>query len=188
MARLHINLAEGILEVEGKEEFVKKVYNDHKDKLDNLKSIPKTSPTTTKGFSDSKKDMVSKPPKNISRSKRKKSNGTPSLNKDLHLEKGDRESSLKDYYDKMNPTTNLEKNLIFVSYLEDVADMENIGLNQIYTCYRSVDTKIPTAFKQSIADTSSKKYGWLDTASFEDIKLSTLGRNELKKFPRAIDK
>lgn len=182
MARIRINYAGITFEVEGEEEFVKKEYKEFKEEIDGFKDKLEKQPDT-QGIKDTKKEKITK--KTQIPSKKKKQNDKPTLDKSLDLSKSKRESGLKEYYDKMQPRSFVEKNLIFVAYLEDIAQLKGIGINQIYTCYAHVNSKFPIAFKQSIADTSSKRYGLLDTTSFDDIKLSIIGRNKLKKFPRS---
>lgn len=186
MTRLLIDIINGILEVEGEEEFVNKIYNDYKDNLASLKNSAKTKVAAKEAPQEAKRSSSTK--KRTSISKKPKSNNIPSYVKDLDLTKGDREKSLKEYYKEKGSKSYAEKNLVFVAYLEEIANIKGIGLNHIYTCYRDVNSRIPTAFKQSIADTSSKK-GWLNTTSFEDIKLSILGKNYvLQDLPQETEK
>ncbi|AKM82361.1 TPA: hypothetical protein DD449_04685 [Candidatus Berkelbacteria bacterium] len=84
--------------------------------------------------------------------------------------------SLKSFYSSKKPQSALEKNAIFIYYLDKIASIKNINLNHIYTCYKEVGEKLPQALKQSLADTSSKK-GWIDTKSMSDIKITIKGES-----------
>jgi hypothetical protein len=74
----------------------------------------------------------------------------------------------------------LEKNAVFVYYLSKIANIKNINLNHIYSCYKEVGAKLPQALKQSLADTSSKK-GWIDTKSMSDIKITLKGEGLVER-------
>jgi hypothetical protein len=87
-------------------------------------------------------------------------------------------STLKEYFDQFVSRTNFERNLIFVSYLQDVRGLAVVTLDQIYTSYREVNVKVPEALDDSLYDTNRKK-GWLDTSSLSGITLTTRGRNYL---------
>ena len=56
---------------------------------------------------------------------------------------------------------------------------EPISYNHIYSCYRWLDEKFPSAFTQSVRETKRKK-GWLNYSSMGDIKVSPKGMNHIK--------
>lgn len=186
MTKLHIDITNGILEVEGEEEFVNKIYQDYKAELVSLKTTQISPKVIEKPLPD---DKISSDTKSIKQSSTKgKSKGLKesyALIKDLDLNKGDRDASLKDYYKEKSPSSFVDKNVVFVFYLKKIASVPKVTLNHIYTCYEEVGSRKPSAFKQSIADTSSKK-GYLDTASFEDIKVSIRGENLIKSLPLSV--
>jgi len=186
MTKLHIDLTNGILEVEGEEEFVNKIYNDFKDELAGLKTLKRSPKISEKDRSGDKPDLEIKDTKQSPiKGKSKGSKESYTLIKDLDLTKGDREASLKDYYKEKSPSSFVDKNVVFVFYLKKIANVSKVTLNHIYTCYEEVGSRKPSAFKQSVADTSSKK-GYLDTASFEDINVSIRGENLIKALPQSV--
>jgi len=73
----------------------------------------------------------------------------------------------------------LEKNVVFVYYLQNIVSVQGITPNHIYTCYKNVGSKVPTALRQSLLDTASLK-GWLDTSNLDEVKLATPGENYIE--------
>jgi len=175
MTKLKIDLRSGILEVEGEEAFVREVYQDYKDKVsqDNFTPInepdrEETEPTTTRTKPHKVKNNNAK-----TGSKRKESY---QIVKDLELSVKGGKEALKSFYAKKVPTSAMQRNAVFVYYLEKVAKVNGVGVNHIYTCYKDVNEKVPGALRQSLLDTSFKK-GWIDTKSMEGITITTHGEN-----------
>lgn len=176
MTKLHIDLANGILEVEGEEEFVKIIYDDFKKQLATFKTTPITS-----GRNEPKRPVIesasdAKHKRQTLRSKSGNSKESYTLIKDINFTKTDTNQSLKEFYKAKSPNTFAEKNAVFVYYLKNIINVSKVTLDYIYTCYDEVGSRKPDAFKQSIADTSSKK-SWLNTTSFDDITISLRGQN-----------
>ncbi len=171
-AKLHIDLEQGTIEVEGGEEFVREIYRDFKDRIS--KSAPSVAKKTN-GGQEAKKEV---PPTHKPKAKQPKKEPL-TIVKELDLAaKGDK-PSLKDFYSGYNVRSNWERNLIFLYYLETIPKIASITTDHIFTCYRHVSAKIPKAFKQSLFDTASEK-GWIDTSSLDDIKLTTQGMNYME--------
>lgn len=175
--KIKIDIGQGIIEAEGDEQFVKSIYNDFKDRLN--------APAARSG-SGSGKRRGSKPKvaNNDGSEKPKKAktknSDTPSLVKDLDLTGGKDYPSLRDFYGEYAPKSNMEKNLIFAYYLQHKASHSNIGVDEIYTCYRNiVKLKVPKALTQSLIDTSARK-GWIDTKSLSDLKVPIAGMNHIE--------
>lgn len=174
MTKLKIDLRSGVLEVEGEEAFVREVYQDYKDKVsqDNFTPIPDT-------------DREEAEPKTTPKQPKAKNNGSKTgskrkesyqIVKDLELSAKNGKEALKTFYAKKSPTTAMQRNAVFVYYLEKVAKIGGVGVNHIYTCYKDVNEKVPGALRQSLLDTSFKK-GWIDTKSMENITITTHGEN-----------
>lgn len=84
------------------------------------------------------------------------------MNKDLDLcPKG--KKSFRNFYEEKQPTTNIEFNVVAVYYMEKILSKEEITIGDVYTCYKNVDRKVPSALKQSLTDTSSSRYGYITT-------------------------
>lgn len=158
MAKVKIDLQNKFLEIEGEENFVADIYSQ-----------------SQKLFAhDLATEAVDK--SNIIVKRQHKSG---SLKESYTIIKNidfNDPQSLKSFYSSKKPQSALQKNAIFVYYLDKIAVIKNINLNHIYTCYKEVGEKMPQALKQSLADTSSKK-GWVDTKSMADIKITIKGES-----------
>ena len=151
MAKIKIDIPSGIFEAEGDEQFIREIYRDYQ--------AERTS-GTIKQIKKANKDENPKE--------------SYSIVKDINLSM-DR-TTLKDFYSSKNPQTALERNVVFVYFLQKISDLEKITIGHIYTCYKDLSIKPPEKLRQSLADTSSKK-GWLDTSSMSDIKISLKGES-----------
>lgn len=174
MTKLKIDLRSGVLEVEGEEAFVREVYQDHKDKVSQDNFTPISEP-----------DRVENEPKTHAKAQKIKNNGSKvgsrrkeayHIVKDLDLSAKGEKEALKSLYEKKSPSSAMQRNAVFVYYLEKVAKVSGVGVDHIYTCYKNVNEKVPGALRQSLLDTSFKK-GWIDTKSMENITITTLGEN-----------
>ena len=100
--------------------------------------------------------------------------------KNLDLVGGGKKESLSAMLERLKPKSNFERNLIFVHYLSEVCGIERVTHDHVYTCYHmTLGLKIPAQLRQSLWDMSSR-HGWLDTASLEDISVTTDGINYLE--------
>ena len=172
MTKLRIDLFNSTVEVDGEESFVRLVYDDFKGQLAgagqkvaiNIQKPTEGHSPLTEAVSLAKKPIDKRPKASFS------------IIKDLDLSSNNDKPSLREFYASRSPRSALECNAVFVYYLQQIANVKPIAIDHIYSCYKALNLKYPNALKQSIADTSSRK-GWLDTSSFEDIKLATPGEN-----------
>jgi hypothetical protein len=184
ITKIHINIKQGIIEAEGSEDFVEKIYEDFKERI-KFKAEPEHEEDAIKG-SDAKSSSTNprsaKAPKKQSAQKPKSKGGAmdASLVKDLDLTGGGENESLREFCAKYVIKTNLERNLVFTYYLANVLKIEEIGINHLFTCYRNIpSTKLPGNLKQSIYDTSSK--GWIAVRSIDsDISVPVMGLNHIE--------
>ena len=200
-AKIRVSLKDGILEAEGSEAFIEKLYSDFKDLvtysqhplvMERTELVITETPGLASSSEPAEAKAVAAPlkidaPK--SKPKSKKSSATePTLLKDFNLAGTDNYPGLRDFYAKYSVKTNMERNLVFTYYLSKVMGVESVGLNHIFSCYRNiVGVKIPGNLKQSLYDTSSK--GWLSISSIEDdIATSIMGINHIEHdLPKAGD-
>jgi hypothetical protein len=70
----------------------------------------------------------------------------------------------------------MEKNTVFVYYMQKKLNLTGITVDHIYTCYKNGNIRVPGALVQSILDTSNRK-GWLNTRRTDDISVTTQGEN-----------
>jgi hypothetical protein len=179
-AKLRIDLSQGLIEAEGSESFLLALYNDFKERLRvPTKAFEKPAekvgePASPAQANNQPKSAVS----NGAAKSRKKSRDSQTFVKELDLSKG-KSGRLKDFYERYVVKTNLERNLVFVYYMQNELDMSGSTDDHVYTCYRNVSAKLPGALRQSLLDTASRN-GWIDTSDMANIRLATAGINHLE--------
>lgn len=98
---------------------------------------------------------------------------------------------LKSFYTEKSPGPALEKNLVFVYYLQKIAKVQAIGVDHVYSCYKDVKAKVPENLKQSLLNTAFSK-GWIDTKSMDNMTVTVPGENfvehDLPKVKEKIEK
>jgi hypothetical protein len=179
--KIRIDLSQGIIEAEGNEDFVRMVYRDFKEQIQAAKEEveKRTRPLVRK-----KKRKEEKPKK---KKVARKIKSTAKLVRDLNLAGGDGKASLRDFFKRYSPGTDMERNLIFIYYLQEILGLTEIAPDHVFTCYRDRRIKVPKNLEGSLLNTSHKK-GWIDTASYEDIKVTVSGMNYLEHdMPKASE-
>ncbi len=180
MTKLKIDLKSGLLEVEGEENFVRGVYTDYKDVLTlaiSRRSEERLQETTVAVASHDEapgleaKKKIDKLPKQTKR----KSMESYKMLGDLNLNPQDG-ISLRDFIDCKDPTDAQETNAAVVFYLQKKLNITMITPDHIYTCYKSITKKVPTALLQSLKDTMRRK-AWIDVSDMTKIHLTTAGEN-----------
>ncbi|MDH4656011.1 hypothetical protein [Pseudomonas sp. BN606] len=192
-AKLRIDLSQGLIEVEGTEDFILEIYGDFKERLGQVAPstptpvsrtveapIPLQEPTPVvpSTASTSKATKPAAPRASNSSPSRKVKRNEPKFLSDLDLTKG-KLGRLKDFHGTYAPKTNMEHNLIFTYFLKDGLDFEEINEDHLFTCYRATSIKIPKALRQSVLDTAQTK-GWVETDPTGVIRLTIAGRNHLE--------
>lgn len=94
--------------------------------------------------------------------------------KDLDLRNIDGQS-FKDFVEEKTPSSAIEFNAVSVYYLKETLELEGVTINHINTCYKEVKRRPPGDLLQSIRDTSSNKYGYIDYSDSSDIKIPHRG-------------
>lgn len=180
-AKLRIDISQGLLEVEGSDQLVREIYADFKDQLHGPTSSPTAKSTKPLGKTPSPKSDEGSTDQRSSGRKKASSGGTqPSIVKDLDLSgKAKKVERLKDFHASFTINSNLERNLVFMYYLQHKIEVSPITPDHVFTCYRDVGVKVPTALVQSLRDTSNRR-GWLDTANTNDLKVTVPGMNHLE--------
>lgn len=172
--KLHIDLSGGVLDVEGDSALIREIYSDFKNRLNSTRS----------GLSRDKDDASVRPeinpkprPRKRASAKRPTENGgdgvvadSPKLDKNLDT------SRLGAFAGQFEPKTNPERILIFLKYMVDEIGVEKPNTDQVYTCFKKMGGKIPTAFAQAFYDTSSRN-GFIDFRSPTDIEITIAGEN-----------
>lgn len=116
--------------------------------------------------------------KSPSPARKRSGNSTPSLVKDLNL-RPDNDPAFETFVAEKNPTSNHERNVVAVYYLEKVLDLDAVSLDHVFTCYRDRSWRIPSDLRNSVALTASRK-GWLDSSDSNDLRVTAHGLNAVE--------
>lgn len=176
--KLHINLSQGIIDIEGEPELVKEVYSDFKSRLlEAAANPPEASGSASSATNDD--DEPSKPKRKRRGPTKRKSNGeqdstgissdSPKLDKHLDT------AGLQEFYAGYTVKNHPERILTFLKFLTDVAGVDGPNSDQVFTCYKAVNEKMPIAFAQAFRDTSGK--GYIDLKSSTDMPVTIAGDN-----------
>lgn len=149
--KLHINVPQGIVDIEGDPDLVREVYADFRDRL--LDKLINTSENPIKNGSsaeDKKSPHKRKRRPLVKKAKQAAADDNaidphnPKLDKDLDL------SQLRNFYDRYEPKNNAEKILVFAKFLIDELKIDKPNTDQFYSCFEELKEKIPTAFAQGV--------------------------------------
>lgn len=183
-AKLHINIAQGVIDVEGDADLVREVYGDFRDRLlaqqipeqidDNQPDLPKTR------VEDKPSKRRSKPKLTARKSSSADGAGNGILADAPKRDKNLDTSDLREYYNQFQASSHPEKILIFLKFLHENLGIEDPNTDQVYTCYESVSERVPKAFAQAFRDASGRKFGFIDFNSPTDIKITVHGNNYFK--------
>lgn len=183
-AKLHINISQGVIDIEGDPDLVREIYADFREQL----LAGSMAPGQTRGEPDEADDAEDTPkPRAKSKRKvaaRKRTNGDeagPSVNVDVpKLDRDLDTSKLAAFYGQYNPKNHSEKILIFLSFLIDELGVESPNTDQVYTCYIKANERVPKAFAQAFRDTSGKSFGYIEYKSGTELRITTAGANHFK--------
>lgn len=176
--KFHINVSQGIIDIEGEPDVVREIYADFKDKLlsqfgnwaDDTAESP-TTPETPAPKATLQRRAPSRKRAKVETEEIGVDADKPKLDKDLDT------SKLADFYGQFEPKNNPEKILVFSKFLTEELGIESPTTDQIYTCYLALKEKIPKVFSQAFRDTGGKKYGYIDYKAPSDIKVTIMGTN-----------
>jgi hypothetical protein len=180
--KLHINMSLGVLEVEGDPILVREIYDDFKEHLLNgIKIAPKAGVAgATVPASQASGESTQKVKSKRKAAPKKKSgadddsNGIsadqPKLDKNLDT------SGLQTFYGGFEPKNHSEKILIFLKFMIETLGIDHPNTDQVFTCYKAVNEKMPQAFKQAF-HTANTQHGYIDFKSSSDISIPIAGDN-----------
>ena len=191
-AKLHIDMSQGVISIEGDPDLVREIYRDFKDHL--AAGAQKPNPSHAHIQPPAHKPAVQVEPEAKPKSKprasvKKKSDSVenasgvnpnaPKLDKSIDT------SGLAAFYGQYEPKNNSEKILIFLKYLSDNLGIEEPNTDHVYTLFKKMRDKIPKAFAQAFHDTGNK-HGFIDfNGPAATIKVTIAGDNhfnhDLKK-------
>lgn len=172
--RIKISVGNAFLEIEGTEDYIERKLKDIPSFDSLIKRLSEAAPSVpTVG-------EAVKPRREVKQVKKKKSISKVRMNytvlPDLDLTAKNDIPSLTNFYSEKKPANAMESNVLFVYYLKNLKNIEKVGLNHIYTCYKATKKKTPKALYQSLADTRKAK-GWIITTDMDDIRIGIAGEN-----------
>lgn len=165
-AKLHIDMSQGVISIEGDPNLIREIYADFKDRLVTSAQKPDGAVRPPPHPPAAQTEPESKPkakPRAPARKKRhdavENSSGinsnAPKLDKSIDT------SGLAAFYGRYEPKNNAEKILIFSKFLSDELGLEEPNTDQVYTLFKKSGEKIPKAFAQAFHDAGSK-HGFID--------------------------
>lgn len=98
--------------------------------------------------------------------------------KDLNLKpKG--KKSLDEFAEIKKPSSHYEKCTVSAYYLKHELVLSAITESHVYTCFKHMKWRVPANLSNALAYTASR-HGWLDTSNLQDIKVTTMGENQVE--------
>ena len=179
-AKLHINIPEGVIDIEGTPELVREVYADLKSILLNSKDYsPKKA---SKGAAETNIAKPGKVKRSVAPRKRTpvKQDGTGIDARSPKLDKSLDTSRLGTFYNQFEPKNHPEKILIFLKFLVEELGIESPNTDQVYTCYQAANERVPKAFSQAFRDASGRNFGYIDYNSPTELLVTTAGSNHFR--------
>lgn len=186
-AKLHINISQGVIDIEGDPDLVREIYSDFKDQLfaGGMARAPLRDDVAEAGAGeDTAKPRTKLKRKPTTKKRSDGSNGddagptvspdSPKLDKNLDL------SSLPAFYDRYEATNNPQKILVFLKFMNDELGIVKPNTDQFYTCFEKVNARVPQVFAQAFRDASGRKFGYIDYKSATDVTITTAGSNYFK--------
>lgn len=186
--KLTINLRDGVLDVEGSEQFVREIYGDFKGEVAKRKSLDATSGLRIEAPQMTVEQVKAAIP---NETEKKRADGKasghklrggkfkPAFDPNLDLK------GLSEFYNSLKPQNVPEQILIFVMFLKEHLEMEVCTAHHVYTCFYSVRdrTKIPTAFAQAFYNTVARTH-YIQVPSLSEISVTILGGNHFEEMKK----
>lgn len=185
--KLVINLIEGIVEVEGTEDFVRFIYQDFKENLS--KQVIVNQPVSLPLRHEPEQRLLAKedkePPKKTAEAprrspasgeKKKQNSGAykPTFNSKINL------TGLETFYDELKPENNTECIVVFAAFLRDRVQTPKCSANDLFTCFFTLKskTKIPTDMPQAIKNAKHRTH-FIEYETIDSIEITSAGDNWL---------
>jgi hypothetical protein len=192
-AKFKINVKEGVVELEGNENFVDK----HLDKFEEIfkvaireaitpelgynssstnASSSLLSPTIQKGYDDTQSLQLIKKHNNSKHTIKQSGSLSPVP---VDLKANEDKLGLREFYSEKKPVSHYEKAVVFVYYLTKFNKQTQIKYGEILSCYEEVEEKKPSI--NDIVKNSMRYKGWLEQGSDKlTTRLTISGENFVK--------
>jgi hypothetical protein len=190
--KLHINITQGIIDAEGDQDFVWRVYEDFRDRLGSIPNLSSTPVSEEEGRGEPPETASSSSPaedtpkKRSSRRKLAPAQASGTANKEKvagitghkpRILNNLDTTGLKEFLSQYKLTNNINIIVVLTRFLE-TKTITPASLDAYFTCYRDAGLKLPEAFGQAFSDVRSKK-GFIDFTGPDDITLTIRGTNHL---------
>ena len=184
MAELQLSIKIGNVDMnlQGEGELVYKIFKELRDGglgVLSQKPISDDFADTSSGLGTEElnQDDTPAPEKKSQRTKKKGSPKQPQLVKNLDLSGKDvGKSSLKEFVTEKAPSTNIERTAVFIYYLQNTLELEDISIDYVFSCYKDVNARLPANLQQNLTDTASSRYGYIEVNSGK-YTVTTIGSN-----------
>jgi hypothetical protein len=138
--KLHINISQGLIEVEGDADFVREIYADYRDQLLNGERMAPISAPPKQGAGTEADDSANPRPKPRHRAAPKRKavgddQGPKVIADQPKLDKNLDTSGLPAFFGQFEAKNNAEKILIFLKFMNDELQIVPPNTDQFYTCF-----------------------------------------------------
>lgn len=86
--------------------------------------------------------------------------------------------SLQDFFARSGQKNQNEAILAIVYWLQEIAKVDTVGFDQVFTSFRLLGEKVPGSFGGKVSQTGSK--GWLKDTKSNNVTLSVAGTNHVE--------
>ena len=86
--------------------------------------------------------------------------------------------SLPDFADQKKPNNMQNQSMVIIYWLRHHANCAEIGISQIYTCFKQMGWKAPPNLRKQLHNISFKKK-WLDTSDVENVSMTITGEQHV---------
>lgn len=129
-SRLVVDLSSGHLEVTGSEELVKHIFNEFRAEIASRGArLPKADEVRVDDGRPSRETPNKK-------GGGKRTPATSDVNKDLDT------SGIDDFFERYEPKTDAERAMIFIKFLQEDKGMETATIQDVYTCFFAMKSKL----------------------------------------------
>jgi|TARA_B100001971_G_scaffold10490_1_gene8498 hypothetical protein len=165
-AKAKINMNEGIIEVEGSEDFIIKLLDKYGKKFVNESVTVKAS----------KKKSLQKDSKNVRQETMMKKH-VDQKPIPINLEGDEHSPSLSELYAKKSPQTHQEAVTFFLYYVTKYLGIQNVHMGHIVSCYDEVNAKKPLQIERLFQEIKIFT-GWLESGDLpQTAKITISGEN-----------
>lgn len=189
--KLHINITQGIIDAEGDQDFVWRVYEDFRNHLSSTSltsasSLQKNEDTAEEAHSlDLASPEVSKP-KRRQQKKRQTSGQTSASGKEKttgitshkpRLLNNLDTSGLKEFLEQYKLPNHTDTIVAMTKFLE-TKGVTPASFDAYFTCYNDAGLKVPEAFGQAFVNARTRT-AFIEFTAVDDVVLTIRGRNHI---------